>query len=120
MSIEDQSASLAGLGYIILRRFSDLGSVAPTKHQGEIRDSLANGFDAVDLESEEQRFRLWAVNLGLYHQGHSALDYWLRDNLLIREFTAELLGSLDTTLRERKLHARYKSYALTPIQFLRL
>lgn len=56
--------------------------------------------DGAALRSEMQRFRLWAINLGLFCQDHSSLDYRLRDNEIVRSFTRELLLNLTEALRE--------------------
>lgn len=56
--------------------------------------------DASALRSEMQRYQLWAVNLGLFRQDHSSLDYRLRDNEVVRSFTGELLTNLIETLEE--------------------
>ncbi|KAK0668906.1 hypothetical protein QBC41DRAFT_275778 [Cercophora samala] len=46
------------------------------------------------LAKEEQRFRLWAHSLGLHHQGHSSLDYRVRDAVLVKSQLLRLLGAL--------------------------
>ena len=56
--------------------------------------------DAAAFRAEMQRFQLWAINLGLYRQDHSSLDYCLRDNEVVRSFTEELLTSLIEALEE--------------------
>ena len=56
--------------------------------------------DAAAFRAEMQRFELWAINLGLYRQDHSSLDYPLRDNEVMRSFTEELLTSLIEALKE--------------------
>lgn len=48
--------------------------------------------------AEEDRFELWAVNLGLFVSGHGSLDYRLRDaerlESTIRRFITDLNNSL--------------------------
>ena len=56
--------------------------------------------DAAAFRAEMQRFQLWAINLGLYRQDHSSLDYRLRDNEVVRSFTEELLTSSIEALKE--------------------
>lgn len=56
--------------------------------------------DATAFRVEMQRFQLWAINLGLYRQDHSSLDYRLRDNEVVRSFSRELLTSLIEALGE--------------------
>lgn len=49
-------------------------------------------------ENESQRFELWATNLGLYHQGHSSLDYRFRDAASLYNFASKLLQDLENCL----------------------
>ncbi|CAI7592043.1 unnamed protein product [Penicillium glandicola] len=62
--------------------------------------------------NELQRFELWAINLGLYHSGHSSLDYRLRDSTLVFGYSLDLLHDLERALRQFK-------DALTEINFPR-
>lgn len=48
--------------------------------------------------NEQERFQLWARNLGLYQRGHSSLDYRLRDSNFIFEYALGLLCGLEQTL----------------------
>ena len=57
--------------------------------------------EAVDLHpvkqkvvNEYERFDLWAVNIGLYHSGHSSLDYRFRDAPSFADFVRHLLSEL--------------------------
>lgn len=43
---------------------------------------------------EFERFDLWADNLGLYHQGHSSLDWRLREAESLSDFVRNLLADL--------------------------
>ena len=52
------------------------------------------------VQSEYQRFLLWATNLGLFQRNHSSLEYRLRENEVIRSFTRSLLTSLIDALKE--------------------
>lgn len=46
------------------------------------------------LQDEEQKFMLWAVNLGVFDAGHSSLDYRLQDVPEASDFVKELLNEL--------------------------
>lgn len=70
--------------------------------------------DATALRSEMQRFQLWAINLGLFRQDHSSLDYRLRDNDVVRSFTRDLLMSLIEALKESK----YSDLQCGPIVYI--
>ncbi|KAE8416102.1 hypothetical protein BDV36DRAFT_297473 [Aspergillus pseudocaelatus] len=60
--------------------------------------SSDEGFNYFKLINETQRFELWAKNLGLYHLGHSSLDYRFRDAPTLFEFTVGLLRNLEALL----------------------
>ena len=60
--------------------------------------------ETVAVQSEYQRFMLWATNLGIFHKDHSSLEYRLRDNEVIRSFTMSLLTSLIDALKESQWH----------------
>jgi hypothetical protein len=59
--------------------------------------------DNSKLVSQAQRFELWAKNLGLYHLGHSSLDYRFRDAPSLSEYTMGLLRNLEGLLVQREL-----------------
>ena len=50
------------------------------------------------ISTESQRFELWATNLGLYHSGHSSLDYRFRDAPSLYEFAHKLLRDVERYL----------------------
>lgn len=52
------------------------------------------------ISNELQRFELWATNLGLHHNGHSSLDYRLRDSVLVFGYTINLLRDLEQALQK--------------------
>jgi hypothetical protein len=54
--------------------------------------------------NERQRFDLWASSLGLYHTGHSSLDYRFRDSPPLFRYALGLLKDLKETLAIRKTH----------------
>lgn len=64
-----------------------------------------NREDHSKLVNETQRFELWARNLGLYHLGHSSLDYRFRDAPSLFEYTVGLLRNLEGLLAQRKWFA---------------
>ena len=53
--------------------------------------STLPGYSSAAWEHESDRFRLWSDNLGLYHEGHSSLDYRLREAGALLEFVRKLL-----------------------------
>lgn len=65
--------------------------------------NVAGQLEPHAVESEMQRFLLWATNLGLFHHDHSSLDYRLRDNEVVRSFTTTLLSNLTESLDESQL-----------------
>lgn len=77
---------LTRLGHAILDNFFQ-GSRAFQ----EADKLLQNQLDRTQLLKQEQRFRLWAANLGLFSVGHASLDYRLRDADLVRAYITEVL-----------------------------
>ncbi|KAK0739600.1 hypothetical protein B0T21DRAFT_409940 [Apiosordaria backusii] len=53
-----------------------------------------NGAPQKHFTIEAQRFRLWAYSLGLQHQGHSSLDYRVRDAALVKTQLLRMLSTL--------------------------
>ena len=82
--------SLSAIGRQIYSRF-DL-----VKRHIDAENS--RGISAEILEEKAQAFALWAVNLGLYHDGHASLDYRFRDAPSIWSFTRRLLKNMDKSL----------------------
>lgn len=56
-----------------------------------------------DLTSEAERFELWAKNLGLFTDGHTSLDYRLRDATFVKDRFEELLRELTEHIKELDL-----------------
>ncbi|KAL4882098.1 hypothetical protein BJY04DRAFT_188020 [Aspergillus karnatakaensis] len=48
--------------------------------------------------NEQQRYEIWASTLGLYHTGHSSLDYRFRDSPPLFEYTFTLLEDVNNCL----------------------
>lgn len=79
-----ESTELHELGTEIFAAFSELSSV----------QDIAGHSVGKKLISEEQRFRLWAHSLGLHNQGHSSLDYRVRDAVAVKSRLADILAQL--------------------------
>ena len=69
--------------------------------RSHLEDGL-EGYSPAAWDHEAERFGLWANNLGLYHRGHSSLDYRLREADALKRLIGDLLGDLKTSLYERK------------------
>ncbi|GES64971.1 pkinase-domain-containing protein [Aspergillus terreus] len=72
MAVDDDPEyieSLVTIGIRVSNQFAALDGLV--KGNGDDKDNLTN---------ELQRFELWATSLGLYHGGHSSLDYRFRDS----------------------------------------
>lgn len=76
---------------------TDLGAVGRRIHQ---RLLSLEPYD--QLTTQAQRYELWAENLGVYHLGHSSLDYRFRDAPSIHGLTHRLLSHLEETLSTGK------------------
>ena len=91
---EKTDETLASTGFRISNRFATLnGNLDAGSSESPYKTAIIN---------ESQRFELWAVNLGLYHGGHSSLDYRLRDAPEVFEFVENLFGDLDGAIVQRK------------------
>ncbi|CAG8015090.1 unnamed protein product [Penicillium olsonii] len=73
-----------------------------------IKDQCVNVKQLVEDENDQnlavlnelQRFEVWAINLGLYHRGHSSFDYRCRDAPRIFSYALCLLHDLDRELQQ--------------------
>lgn len=90
-----ESTELHELGTEIFAAFSELSSV----------QDIAGHSVGKKLILEEQRFRLWAHSLGLHNQGHSSLDYRVRDAVAVKSRLADILAELKEHLENlRSVH----------------
>jgi hypothetical protein len=83
------AGTLAAVGFDIVQLFNDLESATIKDYQGIERD---------DLVEQQQRFDLWATNIGLHQRGHASLDYRFRDASTIYQYCQTLLEDLVKTL----------------------
>ena len=85
-----KGASLCDLGFKVLSLFG--------RAQVMDSDKSSQAWPAASLNTEAERFELWAVNLGLFVVGHGSLDYRVREAerlaQTIRRFLLELIDSL--------------------------
>ena len=90
----------------IEEKLSVLGQDARTRFQITLKTlekssvEVKAQLETAAVQSEYQRFLLWATNLGLFQKNHSSLEYRLQDNEVIRSFTGSLLTSLIDALKE--------------------
>ena len=100
------SAALIMTGWIVEGELSLLGQDTRTRFQTTLKKldkssvEVKAQLNTAAVQSEYQRFLLWATNLGLFQRHHSSLDYRLRDNEVIMTFTKSLLTSLIHALKE--------------------
>ena len=100
------SAALIMTGRHIEAELSLLGQDARIRFQVTLKTldkssvEVKAQLETAAVQSEYQRFLLWATNLGLFQKNHSSLDYRLRENEVIRSFTRSLLTSLIHALKE--------------------
>lgn len=94
------SAALIMAGWDVEGELSILGQDARKTFRTTLKEldessvEVKAQLDTAAVQSEYQRFLLWATNLGLFQRHHSSLDYRLRDNEVIMAFTKSLLTSL--------------------------
>lgn len=89
METNQEYTSLEHAGRAVLARFSALPKTSDPVYERK-------------LTNEFQRFESWASNLGLYHTGHSSLDYRFRDSPILFEYTVDLLKDFEGTLITRE------------------
>lgn len=99
MSFDDTAGSaktLAAVGFDIIRLFNAFESATIKDYQG---------LEADNFVEQQQRFELWANNIGLHQRGHASLDYRLRDAPAIHQYCQTLLEDLAKTLETCKHHS---------------
>lgn len=89
---QQQLQNLALLGKDIATAFGTL--------IGNEQSIIDTAFSSADWKYQFERFGLWADNLGLYHRGHSSLDYRLREAEPLQEFIRCLLIELKEVLSD--------------------
>ena len=91
--------TLASKGSWISNRFATLnGDLDARKQESPYKTAIIN---------QSQRFELWSMNLGLYHGGHSSLDYRFRDAPEVFEYVRDLLGDLGRAVVQRKTNLMF-------------
>lgn len=91
------SETLQDIGEDVLVEFKNmLGamSISATSHGQENPGNNRN------TRFEQERFQLWAANLGLFESGDRSLDYRIRDSPTARGFTTSLLCDLRENLTD--------------------
>jgi hypothetical protein len=83
--VSTKTESLGAVGKDILQEFTRLVTLVNPEYQAKV-------------SNEMQRFELWASSLGLYHTGHSSLDYRFRDSPPLSQYALGLLIDLVETL----------------------
>ncbi|CAI7586420.1 unnamed protein product [Penicillium pancosmium] len=93
MDTHSSPKSLASIAQTISKSFALASHISQEQDQ-------ENQPRCFKLTNQAQRFELWAKNLGLYHLGHSSLDYRFRDAPSISEYTFGLLRDLGRLLEQ--------------------
>lgn len=89
MSNDNEPKTLLSIGLEIDQQFNALENAIIKDYQGLEKD---------DLIEQQQRFDLWAINIGLRQKGHASLDYRFRDALDFHQYCQTLLEGLRKTL----------------------
>jgi len=97
------NATLRDIGKNILLHFAESAFALQPKPSkpGGTNDEFLLSLD--DVQSEKERFQLWAANLGLYATGDRSLDYRIQDSPSVKEYTSQLLHELREDLVDGKL-----------------
>ena len=93
MSSSNESKTLLSIGLDIDLLFDALERTTIRDYQGLEKD---------DLIEQQQRFDLWAINIGLRQRGHASLDYRFRDALDFHQYCQTLLEGLQKALETCK------------------
>lgn len=94
MSSPPAEISLHALGTEIFEKFKRL------VHESSDKSLSENYLSRVRLINEEERFLLWAHNLGLHQTGHVSLDYRLRAAIVVKDYVSEVLTEIKQNLDE--------------------
>ena len=89
--LDNRSVSLSLQGRQIVAIFNDFRARSV---EDRLSDEIRENF-----KYEVERFHFWANSIGLFHQGHSSLDYRLRDSGKLIEHIERLLIGLQQALR---------------------
>jgi hypothetical protein len=89
-----ENRTLSDSGELALRQFQ----VLHLSLQRADRNTVTPN-EALDVAEINDRFVLWASNIGLFNPAHSSLDYRLRDNEQICTFASNLLQNLVDTIQ---------------------
>jgi hypothetical protein len=93
MSCDKETSTLAAIGLDIFQLFNVLENATITDWQGLAKEVLIE---------QQQRFDLWATNIGLHQKGHASLDYRFRDASTFHQYCQTLLEDLLKTLETCK------------------
>ena len=99
-----EAATLRDLGQGVLLRFG--GVVHAFRTEASQRIETDNELEQFieNLTAEQERFQLWAANLGLHGTGDRSLDYRIQDSSSVKSYARELLEELAEDLSDRKVH----------------
>jgi hypothetical protein len=92
-----EPVALRSIGRDIQKAFSKIVNSHADSATSETSIKLPSSWE---IESERQRFQLWAANLGLYSIGHRSLDYRLQDAASVRKYISRLLQDLRDDLSQ--------------------
>jgi hypothetical protein len=111
-------ATLRNLGRDVLFQFGAASLALSTNisQQFETDDEVEQFIES--LTAEQERFQLWAANLGLQATGDRSLDYRLKDSSGIKSYATQLLEELAGDLSARNGHSYlWGRAALISVQF---
>lgn len=85
----ENAKTLAAVGFNIVQLFNTIESSTIEDYKG---------IDVDEIIEQQQRFDLWATNIGLHQKGHASLDYRFRDASTIHLYCQIMLEDLAKTL----------------------
>ncbi|CAI6340021.1 unnamed protein product [Periconia digitata] len=97
-----ETATLRELGRDVLLQFGTafLALSTETNRQPDVgsEDTFENSRE--NFNAEQERFQLWAANLGLQASGDRSLDYRVQDSPSVKSYTRQLLEELIDDLKD--------------------
>ncbi|PVH98682.1 hypothetical protein DM02DRAFT_32617 [Periconia macrospinosa] len=92
-----ETATLSELGRNVMLQFGAVSLALSTKTY-EQRNSEDIERCRENIDAEQERFQLWAANLGLQTTGDRSLDYRVKDSASVKSYTKQLLEELGDDL----------------------
>jgi hypothetical protein len=99
-----ETTTLRNVGRGVLFQFGAASLALRTKVAQQFEtDEIEQSIES--LNAEQERFQLWAANLGLQATGDRSLDYRIKDSSSVKSYANQLLEELAEDLSNRNSHS---------------